>query len=668
VGVFTISGTNSLSLGVGPAGGSGAAFCNAGLIRQTGASTLGLGWNGTTFLNLPGGVYELVGDGNTVANNNIGSGAPPLFINSGLVRKSSGTGVSAIGPASGLPSLAFSNQGGTIEVDSGTLSLGPNSFVAGNGAVTLLLGGTNAGQFGQLIAATASLSGTLNIGLTNGFVPAPGEQFLIISSGGISGGFSHVNLPFGFGLRLTNGNAVLVFTGQSNPPPALQFAQVAPTNGPLHSSMPFEVDVSAADDNGIAQITATVSGALTNTFTTNAPVLRIAGVVPPTALAGTQVQITAQATDNIGQSSGPRILTLPVIDGTPPALAILSPPTNTLLPLNQPMELSVLALDNSTNMTLNLALFGAITATQTVTLPLLPNLPLTNVFTVPLGTNSAGGLLTAALTATDAATNVTFVSRNFFLPPAQPIPISWQQWSASNFPSSSAFQVSLGGGSFTLNAAVTLDTLIIQPSGALNLSLNGSGSSLSAEHFIFQGDGGITRSGCCGPTILNLNGGTMEKTGGTNTFTIDPAVVLNSLDGTIKVDSGTLALPGNNSSYFDGVFQVSSNATLNLIPFNNTAIFAGSFTGAGSGTVSLNAGTLSAGTGGATFDLPPPLFQWTGGTLQGYNPLTNAGAIQLTGTNGVILAGTLTTPVCSNTPGTPVSTSVSPAPARASRT
>jgi hypothetical protein len=641
VGVVTISGTNSPSLGVGPVGGGGATFYNAGLVRQPDASTFGLGWDGTTFQNLPGGVYDLAGDNNHVANNNAGGGTPPVFINSGLVRKSSGTGVSVIGTAPGLPPLAFRNQGGAIEVDSGVLSLGPNSFVAGTGALTVLLGGTNSGQFGQLSAGSAALSGTLNVGLTNGFVPAPGEQFPILTSGGISGGFSRVSMPSGFVLRYTNGNAVLVFTGQSNRPPVLQFAQVAPTNGPLPSGAPFEVDVAASDDDGIAQITASITGAVTNSFTTNGSLLRIVGVVPPAALAGAEVQITAQAIDLIGQSTGPQVLTLPVSDGTPPAVAILDPPLNTLLPLGQPLKLSTVVSDNSTNVTLNLSIFGSLTATQTVAVPLPPNVPVTNLFTVPVGGNSPGGQFTATVTATDAATNVTTVSRNFFLPPSQPIPISWQQWSGSNFPSSGAFQVTLGGGTFSLNTAVTLDTLIIQPDGTLNMLSPGPGSSITAEHFIFQGDGVITRSGCCGPTTLNLDGGTMEKTGGTNTFSIDPGIVFNSLDGTFIVDSGTLALPGNNSSYLDGVFQVASNAALNLVPANNTANFAGTFTGSGSGTVLLDAGTLSAGAGGATFDLPPPLFQWTGGTLQGSNPLTNAGAIQLAGTNGVTLAGTL---------------------------
>ena len=573
--------------------------------------------------------FDFQGDsGITVSG---GSGAAPALVLTpgGRMTKSGGIGVFAIG-------AVLTNEGGDIEVDAGTLALTNSDFAQNGGALSVVLGGRAAGQFGQLaVAGRATLGGPLNVTLTNGFVPVVGDQFALLTSGGLSGAFSSATLPFGGILRFTNDAVVLAFTGQSNLPPTLQFTRISPTSGSA-----FAVAVSAADEDGIAQLTASVTGALTNSFTTNGANLLVAGVVPLTAVAGESVQIIAQATDNIGQTTSQNFI-LTISDATPPALAILSPPRDTLLPLGQPLNVSALISDNSSNVTLNLAVFGSLTFTQTVAVPLLPNAPVTNSFTVPVGAHSPGGLLTAALTATDAATNVTVVTRNFFLPPSQPVPISWQDWSGSGFPSSNALQVTLGGGTFTLNNAVTIDTLIIQPDGTLNMALNGPGSSITAGNFIFQGDGAITRSGCCSPTILNLDGGTMEKTGGTNTFSIDPGIVLNSLDGTLKVDSGTLALPGNNSSYTDGAFNVASNATLDLVPSGNAANFSGAFTGSGSGLVSLSAGTLNADTAGANFNLPGPLFQWTGGTLQGYNPLTNAGTINLPSTNSVRLAGTL---------------------------
>ena len=39
------------------------------------------------------------------------------------------------------------------------------------------------------------------------------------------------------------------------------------------------------------------------------------------------------------------------------------------------------------------------------------------------------------------------------------------------------------------------------------------------------------------------------------------------------------------------------------------------YTGSGGGQVEFSGGTLIIGTGGATFDFPQGLFQWTGGTI-----------------------------------------------------
>jgi hypothetical protein len=672
-GVVTISGTNSPSLGVGPAGGGGGTFYNAGVVRQTGATTLGLGWDGTSFQNLPGAVYDLAGDGNNVLDNNRGGSPRPVFNNSGLLRKSSGTNTTTI-------TVQFNNQTGSIEVDSGVLSLGANAYVQGAAALTVMLGGTNSGQSGQLSAGSASLSGPLTVVLTNGFVPAPGDQFQVLSSAGLTGRFNPVSVPPGFLLHYLTGAVVVVFTGQSNPPPTLQFTRVAPASGPLPSGSAFEVDVSASDNDGIAQITAAMSGAVTGSVATNGASLRVVGVVPATALAGQQVQIVAQALDNISQSTGPQTLTLPISDGTPPMVAILGPPPNTRLPLGQPLLLSALTSDNSTNVTLNLSIFGSLAVTQTVAVTLTPNTPLTNVFTVPLNTASSnGGMLTAALTGTDAAGNASTVARNYWLPPSQTVTVTWQRqalgqtltctngagdytwpnndnwsqsavfgdpchsgelvptqpsnWSTTNYPNGPNYDVilgSLGGAPANLNTSVTLNGLTMQSDGGLNLQL---GTALSANEFDFEGDSGISVGGGGGaaPTLALTADGTMTKSAGTNTFAINPQVVLTSAGGVIGANSGTLALPGNNSSYTDGAFNAASNATLVLIPANNSASFAGTFTGSGEGAVLLSAGTLNPAAGGVDFDLAEPLFQWTGGIIAGSGPMTNSGALALSG-------------------------------------
>ncbi|MGA2656274.1 MAG: LamG-like jellyroll fold domain-containing protein [Verrucomicrobiota bacterium] len=210
----------------------------------------------------------------------------------------------------------------------------------------------------------------------------------------------------------------------------------------------------------------------------------------------------------------------------------------------------------------------------------------------------------------------------------------------SYYPNGTNYNVTLDiahGAAVNLDVSVTLDTLTMINNGALNIQ---SGSTLTASNFYFQGDGGITVGGCCSPENMQITGGTLAKSGGTNVSTITPGLILTSRGVTLAVDSGTLALPGNNSSYSNGAFSVAANATLVLVPAGNNANFAGTFTGSGSGTVLLNAGTLTVAPGALTLDVPSPLFQWTGGTITG-NPLTNAGVLTVAGTNNAILGDQL---------------------------
>ncbi len=59
----------------------------------------------------------------------------------------------------------------------------------------IFIDGTTPGSgFSQVsVSGTASLGGTLNVILTNGFTPAPGQRFPILSAAAVSGTFAHVN-------------------------------------------------------------------------------------------------------------------------------------------------------------------------------------------------------------------------------------------------------------------------------------------------------------------------------------------------------------------------------------------------------------------------------------------------------------------------------------------
>ena len=488
--------------------------------------------------------------------------------------------------------------------------------------------------------------------------------------------------PFGF----SGPAAQLVIAVQTNILPTLQFTRVSPPTGPIPSGSSFAVEIRAAGNPGVFQISATIGGvANAGTVTTTGTNLLVQGSVPATAIAGQQITITAQAADGLGQSTGPQVFTLNVSDGTPPSLTILSPPQNDQLVPGQPFDMAVLVGDNSASVTLGLSITGSVSTVQSQQISLTPNVPMTNIFAVSLPTEPTNGSpLVATVTATDAAGNRTVVESVFWLPGSQttvlwerqalgqtftctngqgsytwPNNNNWSQaavfgdpchtgtnvvvapsnWSTTNYPNNPGLDVvlgSVGGASVNLDTGVTLHSLTIQSDGALAMSSPGPGSSLTAVDFFFEGDGALARNGCCSPTTLLLTNGIMAKTGGTNVFSLDPAIMLTSLDGTLEADSGTLALPGNNSYYTNGAFNVASNASIDLVPSGNTANFSGTFAGAGNGSVVLNAGTVSGTSGGVTFDLPPPLFQWSGGAFAG--SVGNAGFVNLSGTNDGVLA------------------------------
>jgi len=94
-------------------------------------------------------------------------------------------------------------------VSSGTVSPGNSAgsitvqgdyTQSADGILEIELGGTGAGtEYDQLIVTgTATMAGTLNVSLINGFIPQVGDSFTILPYGTRSGGFSTLNLPEGY--------------------------------------------------------------------------------------------------------------------------------------------------------------------------------------------------------------------------------------------------------------------------------------------------------------------------------------------------------------------------------------------------------------------------------------------------------------------------------------
>jgi len=102
-------------------------------------------------------------------------------------------------------------------LDSGTLSL-PGSFAV-SGPLIIDIGGSGAGQFGQLaVAGVASVNAPLTVNVVNGFTPMIGNQFRFVA-GLNSGFFSPANIP---------AYATLVYTNLGSPGVYLKIVSAPP--------------------------------------------------------------------------------------------------------------------------------------------------------------------------------------------------------------------------------------------------------------------------------------------------------------------------------------------------------------------------------------------------------------------------------------------------------
>ncbi len=136
---------------------NGASFAIAGGGTLTNTGTLNDGAGGSGFqidqnssLDNQAGARELPG---RAARSASSTGTPGSFFSSGLIEKSAGTGVSRI-------AVDFSNTGGTIEVNSGTLSIAATGGSNSGGVFSVATGGTLDLTGGQTVTYTGSFGGS----------------------------------------------------------------------------------------------------------------------------------------------------------------------------------------------------------------------------------------------------------------------------------------------------------------------------------------------------------------------------------------------------------------------------------------------------------------------------------------------------------------------------
>src|ERR1019366_6007306 len=554
-------------------------FYNQATVQQVGSgSFLVGGFNQNVYFNNgPGAIYQFATD-NVIGNNYPGNSSP-VFSNQGLVWKSGGTNTSAIG-------ASFNNQGGVVQVDSGTLTLyggGTSSngvFNVASGAVLDLTGGSGPTWSGKLTGsgsgtvslATGSISAnpSLTLDFTNNLFQWDGGTLQgIITNRGI------VTLSSTNSSLLTGANTI--FYNQAT---VQQVGSGSFLVGGFNQNVYF--------NNGPGAIYQFVTdNVIGNDYPGNSsPVFSNQGLVwksGGTNYSGIQTAFNNQS-GVIKVDSG----TLYLSGGGTGSNGVFNVASGAVLDLtggNSPTWSGEITGSGSGQVWLD---SGTLFASPALVLAFPPNLfqwngAILQGFITNTGTVTISGTNVSTLT----GANTTFVNRG-------------------------TVQQTGSGGSLmgTFNGNVYFNN---EPGATYEFTTD------SSIGF------GNNAYGPTSQSVPFLNQGLVWKSGGTNTSAIGAS--FNNQGGVVQVDSGTLTLYGGGTSS-NGVFNVASGAVLDLTG-GSAPTWAGEMTGSGSGQVWLHSGTLFASPA-LVIACPPNLFQWNGAILQGN--ITNTGTVTISGT------------------------------------
>ena len=150
------------------------AFSNAGMV------TIGVG---STFV--PGGSYTQTAGITALAGGVLGASSPATSVD---LEGGSLVGIGAI--VGSLTNAAEVSPGSPT----GALTVSGSYSQTQSGNLAAVLAGAAAGQFSQLVAqGQASLGGTLNVTVANGFIAATGNTFPIVTAAPVSGQFANTS-------------------------------------------------------------------------------------------------------------------------------------------------------------------------------------------------------------------------------------------------------------------------------------------------------------------------------------------------------------------------------------------------------------------------------------------------------------------------------------------
>ena len=208
---------------------TGVIYCNGGTVNNPGGLDGGQLINSGTMTWIP---YPYTGGGSVISNaasgiiNVIVNGRPVTGINypgSATFYNAGQMNFSGSGTAS-LPDM-FINTG-TVTVSNGTFAVAGGRNLAGG---TLNFGINSLTNYGQIsLSGAAGLGGTLSATLNNGFLPAIGNSWQVLSYGSLSGSFTNTNLPPVAVWQTAAGSTALTITVASLVP-----ATVWPTPSPI---------------------------------------------------------------------------------------------------------------------------------------------------------------------------------------------------------------------------------------------------------------------------------------------------------------------------------------------------------------------------------------------------------------------------------------------------
>jgi hypothetical protein len=568
----------------------GGTFTNQGTLLQQ--STIQLD-NGTVLTNASDGTYRIVVDVNVTASNG------GTLNNAGTLRKDTTAGTSVI-------STSFHNTGGVLDIQTGTIQLPTGATFSGVSTINLPTSTL-------LLPDGVTFSGT-TIGTGAGTVSLAGGT-LFSGSGGAT-----INFPTGM-LQWTGGNIDATAGALTN----------AATTG--------FITLNGANDLGLLRtlnnagtITQTTPGASFNRLNfLNGAILNNTGLY--------DIQENGQ-TMRINGGSGQAFNNTGILRKSGPATAGTSDLGN--VPFNNGAAATVAVTVAGT---LSLSGGGTDTGGSFTVTQSNSTLDLTGGSSPTLtGTYTGTGADTVSLAGGTLNIGSAGATFNF--------PSGLFQWTGGNIiiNVSGSLTNQANTGFLTLNGAAdqglggTLNNAgtITQTGSRLNFFdsavLNNTGL------YDIQEDGQVMRiNGGSGQAFNNTTTGTLRKSTGGGTSTLGNMPFNNATTGTVDVRLGTLALSGGGTDA-GGIFTFQNGGVLDLTGGSSGPVLAGSYTGSGTGTVSLASGTLFVGSGGATFNFPSGLFQWTGGNINtGNNTLTNAATFFLTlnGASDLGLVGTL---------------------------